>query len=96
MLFLFQNIYWEATIRMWLIFSTDSPEIIVRIHKDDDVDDDVDDDSIEDPEVTALGGDWYVPVLRARGCLSRERCFHIILFFFVGDAIDHSVLCFST
>ena len=52
-----------------MIFSTDSPEIIVRIHKDDDVDDeidddvdndvddDVDDDSIEDPEVTALGGD---------------------------------------
>ena len=44
-----------------MIFLTDSPEIIVRIHKDDDVDDevddDVDDDSIEDPEVTALGGD---------------------------------------
>ena len=86
MLFLFQNIYWEATIRMWLIFSTDSPEIIVKTHKDDDVnedvDDDVDDDSIEDPEVTALGGDWYVPVLRARGSLSLSRYFHIILLHF--------------
>ena len=83
---------------MWLIFSTDSPEIIVKTHKDDDVnedvDDDVDDDSIEDPEVTALGGDWYVPVLRARGFLSREMFSHHS-FFLLGDAIDHSVLFFS-